>query len=115
MERINPYAVMRNTATHDAYRAYCRDAAKAAWPFLIPFAIMPAFLPMAMVFGARLPHCPVVDWKWPLGVMIVWIALSVTLMGFGLVRMARFRREHPIPQAWRQVPRFSWPTVAGRR
>jgi hypothetical protein len=43
------------------------------------------------------------------------MALSGILFAVGFMRMIRFRRENPIPDEWRQVPRSSWPPAPGQR
>jgi hypothetical protein len=108
MERINAYAVMRNTATHDAYRAYIREATKAGQPFLLLGLIMSMTTPMLLTFGGLLGHSPE-DWKWALGGLIAMMAACGVILGIGLMKIAKFRRDHPIPEEWRQIPRVSWP------
>jgi hypothetical protein len=115
VEHINPYAVIRNTATYEAYKAYIRKSFGAGQPF-IALGMLPTFLiPMATALvGGRSPHQLSIEWKWAAAAVLVSLGLSGVSVVFGFLRMAKFRREHPIPDEWRQVPRASWPPVPAR-
>jgi len=106
VEPINPYAVMRNTATLQAYRAYVRDAYRAGQPFIglgvLPMLLMPG---TAVLMGDHSLHRLPIDWKWWFAAVTLLLGLAGLSMGVGFLRMAKYRREHPIPGEWRQVPR----------
>jgi hypothetical protein len=119
LERINPYAVTRNTATYEAYRAYMREAVKAGQPFLLVVflvALLPVILmPLSVTFEKRLAHGQPADVRLLLAVLLAPPILIGALAVLGFLRMRRFRREHPIPDEWRQIPRVTpWPAPAQR-
>ena len=112
MEHINPYAVMRNTATHEAYKAYNREAMKAGRFLFLGIFLPPIWLPIEMIVARRFDHPMMADL--PLFSAFVFgpAVLSALLVLIGGLQMRRFRREHPIPEEWRQVPRVRWPVPA---
>ena len=114
MDRINPYAVMRNTATYEAYTAYRREAAKAGRLLFVGIFAPGLWLPIEMIVAKRFDYPKSVDLPLLLMFVLGPAVVSGLLVLVGGLRMARFRREHPIPEAWRQVPRVSWPRVPGR-
>jgi hypothetical protein len=105
MVLINPYAVMRNTATHKAYKAYVRGLANAGAPLFIAMMLPALWLPFQFLITRRFegapPNLPLLM-AWTLGPAI----LAAGLVVWGAVRISRYRREHPIPDEWRQVPRI---------
>jgi hypothetical protein len=118
VERINPYAVMRNTATLEAYRARQRALMLSGQPFtsLAVFCLflgcflLPRFEDIPRVFGLS-PFA---------SVLVLDGLLANTLAGgvfavIAVLRIRRYGREHPIPDEWRQVPRASWPTRPRQR
>ena len=110
MEQINPYAVIRNTATYEAFKAYTRRAAMAGQPFFIGGFFLSILTPQLLLFGSRwLLHTSSLDWRWAVACMALPIGLGAVLMGVGVVKTLRFRREHPVPEEWRQIPRANWP------
>ena len=116
MEHINPYAVVRNTATYEAFKAYQRRATGAGAPFLVFGFVLTVFIPQAFMLGSRwLFHKPTPDARWAMWGLAASVALGAILCAVGVIRMLRFRRENPIPAEWRQVPRVSWPPVSGRK
>jgi hypothetical protein len=118
MERINPYAVMRNTATLEAYRARQRGVMWAGQPFT-SFAIV--CLTFVFFIAPNLGDFPRLFGLGPR--MTLWIVLGsaiIPLAGGAFVLLAalrtrRYLREHPIPDEWRQVPRVSWPPGPARK
>ena len=113
MEQINPYAVMRNTATLKAYRAYNREAAKAGQAFFVAVVIFnPAFwLPIESLVERRFVHGKAADLPLLAALVFAPAVLSLLFLVIGVLKMRRFRREHPIPDEWRQIPRTTWPFV----
>ncbi len=110
MEQINPYAVMRNTATYEAFKAYSRKAAMAGQPFFVGGLLLSLLAPQVFLFGSRwLLHKSPPDWRWAFACMALSMAVGGVLLGVGFMKTIRFRRDHPIPDEWRQVPRASWP------
>ena len=116
MEQINPYAVVRNTATYEAYRAYMREAYRASQPFfvlgLLPMLLMPG---ASVLMESHSFHRSMMDSRWAFTAVIASLGLGGVSMGLGFLRMAKYRRDHPIPDEWRQVPRASWPPVGAQR
>jgi hypothetical protein len=116
VEQINPYAVMRNTATYEAFKAYSRRAAGAGTPFLISGFLLTVLTPQFFMLGGRwLLHKSPTDWKWALWGLSASVLLGAILCAVGVARMIRFRRENPIPDEWRQVPPVSWLPAAAQR
>ena len=113
MDRINPYAVMRNTATFEAYRAYTREAAKAGQGFFVlGIILMPAFwVPIESVVARRFDHGKAADLPLLAAVIFGPAALSLLFLVIGVLKTRRYRRDHPIPDAWRQIPHTRWPLV----
>ena len=110
MEQINPYAVMRNTATYEAFKAYSRKTAMAGQPFFIGALLLGVLAPQIFLFGSRwLLHKSPLDWRLAFACMALSVGLSGVLLGVGVLKTIRFRREHPIPEEWRQIPRGGWP------
>lgn len=116
MEPINPYAVTRNSATHAAYRAYVRGVYRAGQPFIalgvLPMLLMPG---AAVLMGDHALQRWQIASKWPFTAVVLLLGLGGLSIGVGLLRMAKYRREHPIPDEWRPLPRSSWRPVPGRR
>jgi hypothetical protein len=116
LEQINPYAVTRNTATYEAYRAYCREMMKAGQGLVVLGTALPAlWIPVGMLLLRRFGQPRVADFPLLLAIMLAPAVLSGLLVLIGCVNMQRYRREHPMPEEWRQVPRASWPPVAAQR
>jgi len=116
LEQINPYAVMRNTATHDAYRAYRRAEMNAGLRLVYLGILLPSlWLPITMLVARRFDHPKMVDLPLFLAFNLGPAVLSGMLVLIGGLQMRRFRREHPIPDEWRLIPRVSWPQVPGRK
>jgi hypothetical protein len=116
LEQINPYAVTRNTATYEAYRAYCRDMMKAGQGLVVLGSVLPAlWLPLEMLLLRRFGQPKVADLPLFLVVLFAPAVLSGLLVLIGYVNMQRYRREHPMPEEWRQVPRASWPPAPAQR
>jgi hypothetical protein len=108
VDLINPYAVLRNTATYDAFKAYSRKAAMSGHPFFMAGVFLGVLAPQILLFGSRwLPHKSPLDWRWAFACLALSVALSGICLGIGAMRTIRFRREHPIPEEWRQVPHIS--------
>lgn len=110
MERINPYAVMRNTATLEAYRAYTREATKAGAPFFVMATVLlPLWISFQGLLEPRVVHAHVLG----LPLFAAWMfgpaALCLLFTVLGALRVRKYRREHPIPEAWRQAPRRQAP------
>ena len=104
MQHIDLYAVMRNTATLEAYRARQRAVVRAAWPFSIVAAVFaaaawPSFLYIHYARRLFPGESPIITAR--VGVFVV-----ACLIGFGVCaalagfRVWRYRRDHPIPQDW---------------
>ena len=116
MDLINPYAVMRDTATFEAYKAYGRKAARAGQLFFIGGFLSGILVPELFIFGGRwLLHKSPLDWRWALIAVVVAEAAGLGLLAIGIMRVLRFRRDNPVPDEWRQIPRIRTPLVAGRR
>ncbi len=112
MDPINPYAVMRNTATLEAYRAYTRKATQPLFALgILPFCLTP----VALALSRRALHASPATWTWTLVVVLLSWGLGGLCLGVGIWRMARYRRENPIPDEWRLVPRTTSPPVPARR
>ena len=105
MEQINPYAVIRNTATHEAYKAYNRKAAMAGQPFFSLAIVLLGLAPAMGLFSREVLHRPHGDLRVAFLCYFVPVTLAAILMLVGVVRMLRFRKANPIPDEWRQVPR----------
>jgi protein-S-isoprenylcysteine O-methyltransferase Ste14 len=106
VELINPFAVVRNTATHEAYKAYVRKAAWAGQPFFFAGIVLGVLTPQVFFMLTRsLLHKPLLDWRWALTGVGLSMALGIGLMGIGAWRTIRFRKDNPMPDEWRQVPR----------
>ena len=102
MERINPYAVTRNTATYEAYRAYNREATKAGAPFfLVGIIFLPIWIPLQVLAEQRFAHAR--DFPILVAIMMAPAVLCLLFTAIGVLRIRRYRREHPIPEAWRQA------------
>ena len=112
MDLINPYAVMRNTATLEAYRAYTR---KATQPLFALGALPFCLAPVALALSRRMFHGSATHWTWTVAALALSCGLGALCLGVGVWRMAKYRRENPIPDEWRQVPRSSPPPVPARR
>ena len=109
MERINPYAVMRNTATYEAYRARMRAIMRAGQPFsIVALICWCAWLPL---FGLALNRGGI----WLAAADFVLVGIGVIFGAIAAIRMRRYQREHPIPDEWRPIPRVSWPPVPARK
>ena len=105
MELINPYAVVRNTATHEAYKAYNRKAAMAGQPYISLAIALLGLGPAAAMIAREVLHRPHRD-LWVVFICyLVPVTLAAILMLVGVVRMLRFRKANPIPDEWRQIPR----------
>jgi hypothetical protein len=116
VERINSYAVMRNTATFEAYRAYNRAAMKAAGPFFLMGTIfLPLWISLQVLVEPRFVHARMAGLPLFVAWMIGPAVLCLLFTAIGLLRVRQHRREHPIPEEWRQVPRTNWPLGAGRK
>jgi len=116
LEQINPYAVIRNTATYEAYKAYNRKLAMTGMPFLPIGLFMGLLAPQLLLHGGRwLFYKSPLEVKWAFASLILSMAVSLALMGVGALRMIKFRRENPIPDEWRQVPRIRTPLVPARK
>jgi hypothetical protein len=117
LEQINPYAVMRNTATYEAFKAYNRKSARAGAPFLVFGFLLAALSPQVFIIlgGRWLFHRPAPDAKWAFWGLAASVALGAVLGAIGVIRTARFRRENPIPDEWRQIPRAGRPPVSSQR
>jgi len=116
VERINPYAVMRNTATLEAYRAYNRAAMKAGAPFFVMGAILlPVWTPLQALAERRFGLAHAMALPLFVALMIGPAVVCLLFTVIGVLRTLRFRREHPIPEEWRQVPRVSPTPAPGRR
>jgi hypothetical protein len=116
LEQINPYAVVRNTATYEAFKAYHRKAAGAGAPFFIFGFMLTMLSPQVFMLGGRwLLHSPTPEARWALWGLAASIFLGAILCAVGVIRMIRFRREHPIPEEWRQIPRSTWPPALEQR
>jgi hypothetical protein len=116
VEQINPYAVVRNTATYEAYRAYMRDAYKASQPFfalgMLPMLLMPG---AAVLMETHTLHRSLMDSRWAFTAVIASLSLGGLSMGVGFLRMAKYRRDHPIPNEWRQIPIVGPPPIRRRQ
>jgi hypothetical protein len=113
MVLINPYAVMRNTATHEAYKAYMRGLTNAGAPLFLGMMLPALWLPFQFLIGPRFDHAT----RGGLPLFLAWslapAVLAVLLVIVGALRIARYKREHPIPDEWRQVPPIK--PLGGRR
>lgn len=110
VEHINPYAVVRNTQAHEAYRAYRRAEMNSGLGLLFLGMLLPAlWLPLEMFVARRFDHPRTADSPLLLAFIGGPAALSGLLVLVGGLQLRRFRREHPIPDAWRQIPRVGWP------
>ena len=114
MELISPYAVMRNTATFKAYRAYSRKAGLAGQPFFVVGFLLTSFSPQILFFGSRWLRNSPSDLRWAFVVLALSIVVGAVFIAVGVWRTIRFRRENPIPEEWRQIPRIKTPFVPGR-
>ena len=114
MELINPYAVMRTTATFEAYKAYNRKAALAGQPFFIFGFLLTSFSPQLLFFGSRWLRNSPSGLRWAFVVLALSIVVGAVFIAVGVWRTVRFRRENPIPDEWRQIPRIRTPLVPGR-
>src|ERR1700761_8249975 len=106
MEHINPYAVMRNTATHEAYKAYNRKAFLAGQPYVLLATALASLAPGTALIVRDLLHRPRGDLWIASGCYTLPITLAAILMIVGLIRIRRFKKANPIPDEWRQVPRI---------
>jgi hypothetical protein len=106
VELINPYAVMRSTATLEAYKARQRGMGMATQPFST-LGVICGIAGWSLVVVA-----PTEKWLFVhLGPFAILIPAGLFLVGgasvaIGFMRMRRYQREHPIPDEWRQVPRI---------
>jgi len=114
MELINPYAVMRNTATLEAFKAYNRKAALAGQPFFIFGFLLTSLNPQVPFFGSRGLRNSPSDFRWAFAALALSIVVGAVFIAVGVWRTIRFRRENPIPDDWRQIPRIKGPLVRGR-
>ena len=106
MEHINPYAVMRSTATLEAYKARQKGLVRAAQPFagvaiLCGLAGWP-MIALPMIERWVFQHLGPVGLLIPAGLILVGTAS----LAMGLLGMRRYQRENPIPDEWRQIPRI---------
>jgi hypothetical protein len=107
LEQINPYAVIRSTATYEAYKAYNRKVMLAGQPY-ITLALVLITLGPASALGARaFLHRPAGDWRVAFACYFLPVTLAAVFMLVGVARMVLFKKTHPIPDEWRQVPRSS--------
>lgn len=98
MEHVDPYAVMRNTATLQAYR----DRQKAAWrsgrPFLLmsvcAYLVASAIVTAAMVSG-RFKDLMRGRWEGVSTVIVLLLVLCGVGMILGALRMRRYLHDHP--------------------
>ena len=106
MDLINPYAVMRTTATLEAYKARQRALGMATQPFST-IGLICIIAGWSLIVAA-----PAEKWLLHrLGLLALPIPAGLALIGtvgvaIGFMRMRRYQREHPIPDEWRQVPRI---------
>jgi hypothetical protein len=114
LEQINPYAVMRNTATYEAFRAYHRGLHKAGAPLFLGMTLPALWLPIGMFVSRGLGQPRMAGLPLFLMAALGPAALSGLLVLIGALNMRRYRREHPLPEEWRQVPRASWPVASQR-
>lgn len=105
MEPINPYAVMRNTAAHDAYKAYRRKAALAGQPYTTLAILMLALSPAGSMVARTFLHRPARDWWVAIACYVLPAILAAVFVAIGGARMLHFRKANPIPDEWQQVPR----------
>jgi hypothetical protein len=116
LEQINPYAVMRNTATYEAFRAYHRELIRAGQGLVVLGTILPSlWIPIEFALARRLGQPKLGDMPLFLAVVLGPAVLSGLLVVIGYLKMQRYRREHPMPEEWRQVPRVNWPPAAAQR
>jgi hypothetical protein len=112
VEQINPYAVMRNTATYEAFKAYKREAMKAGAPF---FVVGTTLIPVSISLQGLTEQAFVHSGRVALPLLMAWTmapaVLCLLFTAIGALRIRQFRREHPIPEEWRQVPRARWPQI----
>jgi uncharacterized membrane protein len=115
VELINPYAVMRNTATFEAYKARQRGLLLAAQPFA-SIGILCGVASWAMIFFPRatrwaFEHLGPASLLIPAGLILV----GTVCVAIGFLNVRRYRRDNPIPDEWRQVPRVRSPLAPSRK
>ena len=115
MQHIDRFAILRNTATYEAYQARNRAILRAGQPFTILAATFAAVL-----YGAGLPlffrHLlgqllgpehqnliPMVT-RWYAGLAGVCALGLAVCVALAFVRIQRYRRDHPIPDEWLLAP-----------
>ena len=113
MEQINPYAVIRNTATYEAFKAYHRKA--MGQPYLSLGFLLAALGPAGAMAARVFFHRPSGDGLVALACYLVPVSLAVVLMVVSGMKASRFRKANPMPDEWRQVPRIRVPLVPGRK
>lgn len=109
MEPVNPYAIMRNTATLQAYKARQKSLIQAAQPFAT-IGLLCGFFGWLMIVMPEtsrwaLEHLG----PWALLIPAGLILVGTVCLAIGFLGVRRYRREHPMPDEWRQVPRANWP------
>ncbi len=94
-ERVDPLKIVRNTRTLTAYRQRQKAAMRRATPFL--------FLPVFLNFALFSPALQILLRRLGLGsiwlfagLAAVWLVLMCAAMGFGVYRMQRYLRDHPL-------------------
>jgi hypothetical protein len=81
-----------------------RGLTNAGAPLFLAMMLPALWLPFQFLITARSEHAPLnlpILMAWMLGPAILAAGLAL----WGAVRISRYRRAHPIPDEWRQVPR----------
>jgi hypothetical protein len=90
MAEIDPFKIMRNTATLDAYRRYERDARAAGQPWLaIGLALVPVQLALALYGIFHLEHRGLLL---PFGLLTLASGLCSIIAA---LKSCSFRKSHP--------------------
>lgn len=115
MQHIDRFAIVRNTATYEAYLARNRAVWRAGRPFTLltaAFALLVYLAGLPLLFRHLLSqfvgpaHQDLIPLaaRWNAGIVGVCATGFAVCAALAIVKIQRYRKAHPIPQAWLLAP-----------